>query len=83
MSIVRKDNQHTRPSQHVAASNGKVYSPARIKAMAHSSGLSAAQIRLGSGWDWYISRNGAPLFQGGSGEVAVWLHGYMRGSEAP
>ena len=80
MSTLRKRNQHTPPSEHVAATGGKSYTPDRIMDMAHSCGLYAAQMKVGGTWDWYISlmTGGGPCFQGQGHEAALWLQGYQR-----
>jgi len=53
----------------------------RLDHLAADCGAVASFLKTDHGWDWSISRNGQPLFQGCAEDCYIWLQGFVRGLE--
>jgi hypothetical protein len=61
--------------------NGKCYTERHIKSLIKECGLDGRFLKVGGEWDWYITRNGAPVYQGTGQSLVDWLFGYRRAVE--
>jgi len=53
----------------------------RLDSIARDTGTVVKFLRTENGWDWHISNESGPLFQGCAPDCYIWLQGFARGLE--